>query len=118
MIKILLVFILTLILLFTGTIGGRTFLDGKRQVGDKILYQEYIQAAGSPLHRVNRQVAFDGLKGRKVTMINVTDLALPTSEKGGRVSLLSGGAGYTFAILDFRSEISKGLNFEVVIYGK
>lgn len=51
-------------------------------------------------------------------MINVTDLALPTSEKGGRVSLLSGGAGYTFAILDFRSEISKGLNFEVVIYGK
>lgn len=40
-----LVFILTWTLLFTGTVGGRTFLDGKRQVGDKILYQEYIQVS-------------------------------------------------------------------------
>ncbi|XP_044739412.1 uncharacterized protein LOC123300830 [Chrysoperla carnea] len=111
---------LSIVVVLISTTFGKTYLEGVKGDEDKLLYRRFVKAAGTPLGHAYREIVYPE-KGESggpiITCINATDLSRPTSKKGGKVNLFLGGVNKTFAVLDFKSALSRGLDFDVKIYG-
>ncbi|XP_044739092.1 uncharacterized protein LOC123300570 [Chrysoperla carnea] len=119
------------ILLFSTIISitsGKTFLDGKRVEEDRLVYHRFIRAPSNPLLKLTRQVIYPERNIYKrlqaklvqrlptITQINITDIEPSHYDSYGIVSVIAGGPGHQYVIIELKSEMGRPLNYEITIH--
>lgn len=92
---------------------------GKKANNDYLLNREKVQNLSVQYNKVLVKVVpypRAGARREVIHFINATDQY--TNGKGGYVRIVSGGVGYPYVTLNFTSQRSSGINYNLEIWGR